>query len=45
MSTIEFAFLVHVLFVLRRWMMIEEAHRRTIGNKRDNAVGFVVGEL
>lgn len=30
------------VFVLRRFLCIEEAHERAVGYKRNNPVGFVV---
>ena len=41
----EFAFLVLIFLVFGSFLSIEEAHEGAVGHKRNNAVGFVVGEL
>src|ERR1700692_4066351 len=45
MSRDYFTFLVHVLAIVRSWMMIEKAHQRTVSHQRHNAVCLIVGEF
>lgn len=45
MSRNDFTFLVHIVAILRRRMVIKEAHERAVGHQRHDAVDLVVGEF
>src|ERR1700678_3518779 len=42
---IRLSFFVHVLLILRGWIMIEKAHQRTVCDKRYDVLSFVGNTL